>query len=85
MRASTLYLFRFHILHWSADLIRKNNYTQNLKILAPIGTKKSVTEIFIGEKEKLTNKGTNKRYVAVLLHNATHHYQVLYQISVSYV
>ena len=49
------------------NLIRKNNYTQNLKILAPIGTEKSVTEIFIGEKEKLTNIGTNKRYVAVFV------------------
>ena len=27
------------------NLIRKNNYTQNLKILALIGTEKSVTEI----------------------------------------
>ena len=31
------------------------------------------------EKEKLTNKGTDKQYVAVLLlHNTTHHYQALY-------
>ena len=26
--------------------------TQNLKTLAPIGTEKSLTEIFMGEKEK---------------------------------
>ena len=26
--------------------------TQNLKTLAPLGTEKSATEIFIGEKEK---------------------------------
>ena len=30
------------------------------------------------------NKGTDKQYVAVLLlHNTTHHYQALYQISES--
>ena len=39
--------------------------TQNLKTLAPIGAEKSVTEISIGEKEKWTNKGTDKHYVAV--------------------
>ena len=49
--------------------------------MAPIGAEKSVTEIFIGEKEKWTNKGTDKQYVAViLLNNTTHHYQALYQI-----
>ena len=55
-----------------------------MKTLAPIGAEKSVTEISIGEKEKRTNKGTDKHYVAVLLlHNTTHHYQALYQISES--
>ena len=45
---------------------------------------RSATEIFIGEKEKWTNKGTYKQYVAVLLlHNTTHHYKALYQISES--
>ena len=29
--------------------------------LAPIGTEKSVTVIFIGQKEKWTNKGTDKQ------------------------
>ena len=54
------------------------------KTLAPIGAEKSVTEISIGEKEKRTHKGTDKQYVAVLLlHNTTHHYQALYQISES--
>ena len=58
-------------------------YTK-LKTLAPIGAEKSVTEISIREKEKWTNKGTEKQYVAVLLiHNTTHHYQALYQISES--
>ena len=37
----------------------------HLKILALIGAEKSVTEISIGEKEKSTNKGTDKQYVAV--------------------
>ena len=56
----------------------------NLTTLAPIGAEKSVTEISIGEKEKRTNKRTDKQYVAVLLlHNTTHHYQALYQISES--
>ena len=43
-----------------------------------------MTEISIGEKEKCTNKGTDKQYVAAfffLLHNTTHLYQALYQIS----
>ena len=36
-------------------------------------------EIFIGEKKKWINKGTDKQYVAVLLlHNTTNHYQALY-------
>ena len=52
--------------------------------MAPIGTEKSATEIFIGEKEKWINKGTDKQYVVVvLLHNTTNHYQALYQISES--
>ena len=45
-----------------------------------MGAEKSVTEIFIGENEKLTNKGTDMQYVAdFLLHNTTRHYQALYQ------
>ena len=43
-------------------------YTVHFAIL------KTVTEISIGEKEKWTNKGTDKQYVGVLLlHNTTHH------------
>ena len=58
--------------------------TQNLKTLAQIGAEKSATEIFIGEKEKRTNKRTDKQYVAVLLlHDTTYHYQALHQISES--
>ena len=55
--------------------------TQNLKTLFPIEAEKSVTEIFIGEKEKWTNKWTDNQCVAVFLHNTTHHYPALYQIS----
>ena len=55
-----------------------------MKTLAPIGAEKYVTEISIGEKEKWTNKGTDKQYVAVLLlHNTTHHHKALYKISES--
>ena len=39
----------------------------NLKTLAPIGVEKSVTEISIGKKEKLTNKGTDLQYMAVFV------------------
>ena len=39
----------------------------HLKTLAPIRAEISVTEIFIGKKEKLTNKGTDKQYVAVFV------------------
>ena len=38
-------------------------YTKS-ETLAAIGANKSVTEIFIGEKEKWTDKGTDKQYVA---------------------
>ena len=45
---------------------------QSLKTLALIETKKSVTEIFIGEKEKWTNHGNDKQEEAdSLLHNTT--------------
>ena len=40
--------------------------TQNLKTLAPIEAEKSETEIFIGEKEKWTNKASDMPYVTVL-------------------
>ena len=39
---------------------------------------------FHWKKENWTNKRTDKQYVVViLLHNTTHHYQALYQISES--
>ena len=57
---------------------------QNLKTLALIEAEKSVTEIFIGEKEKWTNKGNDKQEEAdSLLHNTTSYTQHLYQISKS--
>ena len=37
-----------------------------------------------GKKEKLTNKGTDKRYVAdSFIHDTTYHTRCLYQISKS--
>ena len=58
--------------------------TQNLKTLALIEAEKSVTEIFIGEKEKWTNNGNDKQEEAdSLLHNTTSYTQHLYQISKS--
>ena len=51
-------------------------------ILGQVVPEKSLTEIFVREKEKTTNKGTDKQYVAdSLLQSTTCHYQALYQIS----
>ena len=51
-----------------------------------MGAEKSVTEISIREKEKWTNKETDKQEMAdSFLHNTTYHTQCLYQISSSYV
>ena len=47
-------------IHLHNTLCLPQRCTQNLKTLAPIGAEKSVTETFIGEKEKWTNKGTDK-------------------------
>ena len=56
-------------------------------ILGPaplIGAENSVSKFFIGEKEKWTNKGNDKKEVADSpLHNTTSHTQHLYQISKS--
>ena len=49
-----------------------------MKILALLGAEKSVTKKFIGEKEKMTNKGNDKHEDAdYLLHDT----QCLYEIS----
>ena len=75
--------FSIFIFIYTIHLAYLKVYTK-LKTLAPIGAERSATEIFIGEKEKWINKGTDKQYVAVLLlHNTTNHYQALYQISES--
>ena len=58
-------------------------YLATLKVYTKFEAKKSVTEIFIGEKEKWTNNGNDKQEEAdSLLHNTTR-YQHLYQISKS--
>ena len=55
-------------------------YIQNLKTLALIEAEISVTEIFIGEREKWTNKENDKQEEAdSLLRNTTSHTQHLYQ------
>ena len=47
---------------------------QNLKTLDQIEAEKSVTKILLERKEKWTNKGTDKQYVAdSLLHSTTFH------------
>ena len=53
-----------------------------MKDLALIEAEKSVTEIFIGEKEKWTNKGNDKQEEAgSLFHNTTSYTQHLYKNS----
>ena len=61
-------------------------YTKFKDMMSKKGAEKSVKEFFVREKEKWTNKGTDKQYVAdSLIHSTTVHYQALYQISRSYV
>ena len=70
-------LFSFPQYNWPCS-----RCIQNLKTLALIEAVKSVTEIFIGEKEKWTNKGNDKQEeVDSLLHNTTSYTQHLYEIS----
>ena len=60
------------------------SFVPNFKILGQVVTEKSLKENFVREKEKWTNKGTDKQYVAdSLLYSTTCHYQALYQISIS--
>ena len=77
MRISTLiFIYTIHLAYLKV-------YTK-FETLAPIGAEITATEIFIGEKEKWRNKGTDTQYVAVLLlHNTTNHYQAACQISES--
>ena len=76
-KSQHLGLVLFTVMHWLSSCC-----IQNLKTLAQIEAEKSVTENFVREKEKWTNKGTDKQYVAdSLLHSTTCHYQAFYQIS----
>ena len=55
---------------------------QNLKTLSKKEAEKSVIYNLVREKEKWTNKGTDKQYVAdSFIHSTTVHNQALYQIS----
>ena len=48
------------------------SFVPNFMILGQVVPEKSLTEIFVREKEKWTNKGTDKQYVAdSLLHTVT--------------
>ena len=78
---SNMWLF-FFVTQYNSSL---SSFVPNFRILTQVVAEKSLTKFFsIGEKEKRTNKGTDKQYVAVLLlHNTYHHYQALYQISES--
>ena len=68
----------------SHNILGHSQGVRNLKTLALIEAKKSVTENLIGEKEKWTNKGNGKHQdTDSLLHNTTSHTQHLYQISKS--
>ena len=42
-------------------------YEPSFKILLQVAPEKYLTEIFVREKEKWTNKGTDKQYVAVFV------------------
>ena len=57
-------------------------YTK-VKTLALIGAEISVTEIFIGEREKWTKKGNKQQEADSLLHSTTSHTQHLCHISKS--
>ena len=55
------------------------SFVPNFMILGQVVPEKSLTEIFVREKEKWINKGTDKQYVAdSLLHSTTCHYQVFF-------
>ena len=59
-------------------------FVPNFKILGEVVPEKSSTKHFIGEKEKWTNKGSDKHEnVESPLHNASSHTKCLYQVSKS--
>ena len=76
-------MWLFFVTQYNSSL---TSFVPNFRILTQ-GAKKCVTEIFIGEKEKWTNKGTNKQYVAIwllfIVTQYNYNYQALYQISES--
>ena len=79
-------MWLFFVTQYNSSL---SSFVPNFRALSEVDAEKSLTEkkkdLHRREKEeKWTNKGTDKQYVAVfLLHNTTHHYQALYQISES--
>ena len=58
--------FSIFIFIYTIYLAYLNVYTK-FETLAPIRAKKSVREIFIGEKEKWTNKGADMLYMGVFV------------------
>ena len=49
-------------------------FVLNFEILVQVVPEKSLTENFVREKEKLTNKGPDKPYVADSLVHSTNYY-----------
>ena len=49
-------------------------FVLNFEILVQVVPEKSLTECFVREKEKWTNKGTDKPYVAYTLKHGTNCY-----------
>ena len=60
-------------------------FVPSFKILRQVVPEKSLTENFVSEQEKWTNKETDQHYVAdSLIHSTTCNAWCLYQISKSY-
>ena len=73
-----------HLGFLSHNILGHSQGVYKIWRLALIDAEKSVTEIFIGEKEKWTNKGNDKHEEAdSLLHNSISYTQHLDQISKS--
>ena len=71
-----IFIYTIHLAYLKVHTIFENTGSNRSRGICDI--------IFIGEKEKWINKGTDQQYVVVLLlHNPTKHYQALYQISES--
>ena len=65
--------------------ISLSSFVPNFRILRQVVNEISLKEKKFHRRErKMNKKGTDKQYVAAfLLHNTTHHYRALYQISES--